>query len=88
VQAGTRGAGEAGGLGEVAQESGLVAHGGQDAASQAPVCCGLGEAEGLDEVPLSEAMQAAVVGCPGGQQRRLGDCGEQLAADIIGVAAP
>ena len=81
------GPGEVGGLGDVAEEGGLVAHGGHDAAREPPVCGGLGQAQGLDEVALGQAVQAAVVGRPRGQQASFGDGGKQLAADVFGVPA-
>ena len=71
----------------MAEVGGLVAHGRHDAAPEPPVFGGLGQAQCLEEIALRQAVQAAVVGRPGGEHGSLGDGGTQLAAYLIGVAA-
>jgi hypothetical protein len=71
------------GLSTVSDEGHLVAHRVEDAAGQKAVSSRLGQSERLDEVPLSETMQAAVVCHPRGEKGCLGDRWEQLSADIV-----
>ena len=78
---GAGGTGEIGCLSEPAEEGCLMAHGVEDAGAQQPVVPRLGEAECLDEIPLGQAVEAAVAGHPRGQQGGLGGCGEQRIAD-------
>jgi hypothetical protein len=71
---------------KAAQEGGLMAHCVEDATGQPPIVSCFREAKGLDEVPLGEAVQAAVVGHPRRQQGGLRGCGEQFGTNAIAVA--
>lgn len=79
--------GERRGLRVATEESCLMTHGRQDASREPAVVGVLGQAEGLEEVPLCQAVTAGVVGHPAREEGCL-RCGrEQSPTDLLGVPA-
>jgi hypothetical protein len=62
-----------------------VAHCVQDAARKQRVVSRLCQTQRLNEVPLSKAMNASVIGHPGRQKGRFRDSVEEVATNLLGV---
>jgi hypothetical protein len=72
---------------DIAEVEGLVAHGGEDAATECPVVGRMGHAERLGHVALGKSRPGGVVGHPADAEREVGGGAEQCPADRVGESA-